>query len=291
MSNYRKSKLFEKKEKVNLFVFLCLTLAVVFLIYFTFSSTRINKNENQLANNETSESSLFEQGSDITENIKDNATQVKGDKDKENEKEDIKQEFVASNDSQTTTINDHQDLSKDSNKQAGNTIVGNSNQKNMVDNTSDVAKNTNEETSQVSASNISFVTPIDGTIIREYTTDTIFSKTLNTWRTREGMDFKAEVGTPVVAVLGGVVEKIDNDLTERGEYIVIKHDDGFKTVYTNLDEEVKVVNGQKVRKGEIIGTVGNSAGNYFNEEYGSHLNFVMYLNNEEVNPSEYIKFK
>ena len=151
---------------------------------------------------------------------------------------------------------------------------------------------TNEESAQVSTSgNISFVSPVEGAVIREYTNDTIYSKTLNTWRTREGIDFKAEIGSPVVSVLDGVVEKIDNDLTERGEYIVIKHEDGFKTMYTNLDEEVKVVIGQNVRKGEVIATVGNSSGNYSNEDYGAHLNFVMYLNNEEVNPSEYINFK
>ena len=290
MNNYRRSKIFGKKEKVNLFVFLCLTLVIVFLIYFTFSSTNMDKNDNQLAKNETLENSIFEQelNVNVNENIKDNAIQVKDDK----EKEDTKQEFIANNTGNTNNSNEKQELSKDNSlSQTGNTIVETSDKKDVVENKGEFAQETNDETSQVSANNISFVSPVDGTIIREYTTDTIFSKTLNTWRTREGMDFKAEVGTPVVAVLGGVVEKIDNDLTERGEYIIIKHDDGFKTMYTNLDEEVKVVSGQKVRKGEIIGTVGNSAGNYFNEEYGSHLNFVMYLDNEEVNPSEYIKFK
>lgn len=288
MNNYRRTKLFGKKEKVNLFVFLCLTLVVVLLAYFTFSSTKMDKNDNQLVKNETLENSVFEQELNVNENMKDNAIQVKDDK----EKEDTKQEFIANNSGKNTNVKDKQELSKDNTlPQAGNTVVENSDKKDVVENKGEVVQETNDETSQVSANNISFVSPIDGTIIREYTTDTIFSKTLNTWRTREGMDFKAEVGTPVVAVLGGVVEKIDNDLTERGEYIIIKHDDGFKTMYTNLDEEVKVVSGQKVRKGEVIGTVGNSAGNYFNEEYGSHLNFVMYLDNEEVNPSEYIKFK
>lgn len=279
MSNYRKSKIFGKKEKFNLFVFVCITLFIIFIMYLTSTPSKADKSQNEFGKSEISQNSTgFEQELNVNENIIDNAVQVKDDNMLDKQELDV-------NKDETDDLDNKNELAINDLEQSTSDEIENSTEKNM-------AMETNDESAEVSTSaNISFVTPVEGSVIREYTNDTIYSKTLNTWRTREGMDFKAEIGSPIVSVLDGVVEKIDNDLTERGEYIVIKHDDGFKTMYTNLDEEVKVVIGQKVRKGEVIATVGNSSGNYSNEDYGAHLNFVMYLNNEEVNPSEYINFK
>lgn len=284
MSNYRKSKIFGKKEKFNLFVFVCITLFIIFIMYLTSTPSKADKSQNEFVKSEISQNSTgFDQELNVNENIIDNAVQVKDDNVLDKQEIDINKEKFDELDNKNglaTSDEFNNDLA-----QLDNESVANSNEKN-------IAMETNEESAHVSTSgNISFVSPVEGSVIREYTNDTIYSKTLNTWRTREGIDFKSEIGAPVVSVLDGVVEKIDNDLTERGEYIVIKHENGFKTMYTNLDEEVKVVTGQKVRKGEVIATVGNSSGNYSNEDYGSHLNFVMYLNNEEVNPSKYINFK
>lgn len=284
MSNYRKSKIFGKKEKFNLFVFVGITLFIIFIMYLTSTPSKADKSQNEFGKSEISQNSTgFEQELNVNENIIDNAVQVKDDNVLDKQEIDINKEKSDELDNKNELATN--DSSNNDLAQLNNKSVENSTEKN-------IAMETNEESAQVSTSgNISFVSPVEGAVIREYTNDTIYSKTLNTWRTREGIDFKAEIGSPVVSVLDGVVEKIDNDLTERGEYIVIKHEDGFKTMYTNLDEEVKVVIGQKVRKGEVIATVGNSSGNYSNEDYGAHLNFVMYLNNEEVNPSEYINFK
>ena len=284
MSNYRKSKIFGKKEKFNLFVFVGITLFIIFIMYLTSTPSKADKSQNEFGKSEISQNSTgFEQELNVNENIIDNAFQVKDDNVLDKQEIDINKEKSDELDNKNELATN--DSSNNNLAQLNNESVENSTEKN-------IAMETNEESAQVSTSgNISFVSPVEGAVIREYTNDTIYSKTLNTWRTREGIDFKAEIGSPVVSVLDGVVEKIDNDLTERGEYIVIKHEDGFKTMYTNLDEEVKVVIGQKVRKGEVIATVGNSSGNYSNEDYGAHLNFVMYLNNEEVNPSEYINFK
>ncbi len=284
MSNYRKSKIFGKKEKFNLFVFVGITLFIIFIMYLTSTPSKADKSQNEFGKSEISQNSTgFEQELNVNENIIDNAVQVKDDNVLDKQEIDINKEKSDELDNKNELATN--DSSNNDLAQLNNESVENSTEKN-------IAMETNEGSAQVSTSgNISFISPVEGAVIREYTNDTIYSKTLNTWRTREGIDFKAEIGSPVVSVLDGVVEKIDNDLTERGEYIVIKHEDGFKTMYTNLDEEVKVVIGQKVRKGEVIATVGNSSGNYSNEDYGAHLNFVMYLNNEEVNPSEYINFK
>ncbi len=307
MNNYRRSKIFGKKEKFNLFLLVGISLTVIVIMYFSSKPTKVRESQKGFGNAELSQNdSKFQQELNINDNnnVIDNAIQVKEDSSKKIDnniknnqnlnKNDLAQadknkDIVQENKSKNIAQENKNNTVVEKNNEKVNDTQKNLNKEKVT--TSDLAENKAEEVAVSSPSNISFVTPVEGNVIREFTTDTVFSKTLNTWRTREGIDFKAEIGSPVVSVLDGVIEKIDNDLTERGQYIVVKHNDGFKTIYTNLDEEVKVVNGQKVRKGEVIATVGNTSGNYSNEDYGSHFNFVMYLNNEEVNPSEYIKLK
>lgn len=311
MNNYKRSKIFGKKEKLNFFIVLCLVIGVISVSYLTIKGsmdqdTYAEKSENKVVQN----SMKSEQELNVNESTMDNAIQVK------DTNKNIASGEVLGNSTEDSKVNNNLENS-DSNidlNNANSTSDTNKEQLNFTeekkDNTNPLEKNTSgndlakedtkevvstepkEEVAQVSSNkSITFVSPVEGSLIRGYTTDTIYSKTLNSWRTREGIDLKAEKGTNVVSVLDGVVEKIDNDLTERGQYIVINHDGGFKTIYTNLDDEVKVVSGQKVKQGEVIGKVGNSSGNYSNEDYGTHLNFVMYLNNEEVNPAEYLKLK
>lgn len=295
MSNSKRSNIFRKKQTINIGIFICVAIVLSLVIYFT--NVSIDNNTSQANNNDKkiSQNGNFDNQLEINEKSKENAIQVQHDN---TDKVEATQEVVSNNTENTKPSIDNSSVITNVDKSDAQTTTKKNEGEvsmNQTNDSSSVGEKTpqQEESAQVSStSNITFSSPVEGgSLIREYTTDTIYSKTLNTWRTREGVDVKVENGTPVVSILDGVVEKIDNDLTEKGQYIVIKHDNGFKSVYTNLDEEVKVVNGQKVRKGEIIASVGNSSGNYSNEDYGSHLNFIMYLNNEEVNPAEYIKFE
>ena len=291
MNNLKRTKIFGKKEKINLFVFIGIAIALGLVIYFSNSSfeTKYTEgNKNQIADN-----SKFNEELNVNESNIDNALQVNNipsgtnvkNKDVSN---DLNNQEVKNIEDKNYVSNKSDSLDKSSNSDV--TKTSNEDKKDLVN--KDVADvDSDNSDTKVSATTVTFSLPVEGTLIREYSVDTVYSKTLNTWRTRDGIDLKADKGSSVMSVLDGVVEKIDNDLTERGQYIVIKHDNGFKSVYTNLDEGIKVVNGQNVRKGEVIATVGNSSGNYSNEDYGAHLNFVMYLNNEEVNPADYINFK
>ena len=310
MNNYKRSKIFGKKEKFNFFVILCLVIGVISAIYLTVKLSAdpegalAEKNtQNSIVQNDTKNQHEL----NINESTIENAIQVKDTLNGSNK--------VAQN-----NVDDKLKSNADNSKLANNIEKSDSNINSKENNTNnnipkqninqnevakDVKENnqatTTKETNVTEKDNdtvtvsttkgISFVAPIEGSLIRGFSPDTIYSKTLNSWRTREGIDFKAEKGTNVVAALSGTVEKIDNDLTERGQYIVINHDGGFKTIYTNLDKEIKVVSGQKVKQGEVIAKVGNTSGNYSNEDYGAHLNFIMYLNNEEVNPADYITLK
>ncbi len=100
-----------------------------------------------------------------------------------------------------------------------------------------------------------------------------------------GLDFAVYYGDPIVAVMDGtVIEAYDagyfgknNILWTYGTYVVIQHENGFRTYYAHLSRRT-VSKGDKVKKGEIIGASGNTGrlnttatGPYA----GTHLHFEL----------------
>jgi len=96
-----------------------------------------------------------------------------------------------------------------------------------------------------------------------------------------GMDFTAPVGTPVFATGDGTVETAESSKRGSGNRIVIDHGFGYKTTYSYLDE-LKVRNGSRVKRGDVIGTVGNSG-----LSVAPHLHYEVVLNGKPVNPVNY----
>lgn len=76
-------------------------------------------------------------------------------------------------------------------------------------------------------------------------------------------------GSPIYAANNGVVEKADYNGTN-GNYIYINHNNGYYSVYAHL-ESIKVVKGQTVEGGQLIGTMGDSG-----YATGVHLHFSIY---------------
>ena len=133
-----------------------------------------------------------------------------------------------------------------------------------------------------------FVKPIDGEVLKEYAKDSlIYSETLKEWTTHLGIDIKAERATVVKSAADGIVKYIKND-PRYGLTIIIEHSNGFETRYCNLLTTEFVSEGEEVKAGQTIGTVGDSAVYEIVDE--SHLHFEILKNSENVNPSEYIKF-
>ena len=129
-----------------------------------------------------------------------------------------------------------------------------------------------------------FSMPVFGEISFEYAQDKlVYSKTLDEWRSHAGLDLKADRGTPVKVVADGVVTEIKND-PRLGVTIIVDHLNGLKTVYANLANGDMVSPNQKVKQGEVIGAVGNSAS--FEAADPSHLHFEVLKNNKNVNPSD-----
>lgn len=96
-----------------------------------------------------------------------------------------------------------------------------------------------------------------------------------------GIDFSAPVGTPVMATGDGVVELVTRSERGLGNRILIDHGYGYKTLYACMDE-LGVRYGKQVKRGEWIGTVGESG-----LSVAPHLHYEVQLNGVAVNPINY----
>lgn len=153
--------------------------------------------------------------------------------------------------------------------------------------TSNQAKAAGKSTTAKSTNNVpNLIQPTSGKVILPYADDyLVFSKTLEQWTTHNGIDIAAKEGSEVKAVLGGVIEEADEDLT-MGYYILIDHGNGLKTKYSNLSTLDLVKVGQKVERGDIISAVGKTAA--FEIEDEAHLHFEVILNGKNVDPKKYM---
>lgn len=172
-----------------------------------------------------------------------------------------------------------------------NTITNNvaQNKTNTTSNTNNIVSSTNatKTTNSGTTKELEFEMPVDGEISREYAKDNlIYSETLKEWVTHMGIDIKAEKTTIVKAAEAGTIKSIKND-PRYGLTIVIEHDNGFQTVYSNLLTSEFVVEGEKVEKGQSIGTVGNTA--VFEIADEPHLHFEILKDSIQVDPSIYLK--
>ena len=100
----------------------------------------------------------------------------------------------------------------------------------------------------------------------------------HTRRMHSGMDFTADKGTEVYATGDGVVVEIQNKRWGYGKCIIIDHGYGYKTLYAHLSA-FKVKNGQKIKRGELIGLIGSTG-----KSTGPHLHYEVIKNGEKVNP-------
>ena len=191
----------------------------------------------------------------------------------------IKKENTTANKNNTTS----------SNVLSTNKITKNSNTENQT-NTSTTnansASNTGENKTELTVE-LSFAKPVEGEIVRDFAVDSlIFSETLQEWTTHTGIDIKADKTTVVKSAEKGTVKSIKND-PRYGLTVVVEHENGFKTVYSNLLTSEFVVEGEKIEKGQSIGTVGNTAAFEIADE--PHLHFEILKDNISVDPNIYLK--
>ena len=97
-------------------------------------------------------------------------------------------------------------------------------------------------------------------------------------RMHKGMDFTAPRGTPIYAASDGIVTRADSRSSGYGKHIRIDHGFGYMTLYAHLSK-YNVRRNQKVKKGDIIGFVGNTG-----RSQAPHLHYEVIKDNKRLNP-------
>ena len=153
-------------------------------------------------------------------------------------------------------------------------------------------KDESNKSTVVSTNNtVNFVAPVNGVESRTYTYPKPVQVGENVFRTIKGINLQSQIGTDVKAAADGVVSLVENSGVEEGMVVEIKHANGLKTRYGNLNENVSVKEGDKVSTNQVIGTVGDTAKVYSSDIFGEFLNLqVIDANGEQVNPESYFTF-
>lgn len=109
---------------------------------------------------------------------------------------------------------------------------------------------------------------------------------LGHWHFHTGLDMAASAGSAVVACLDGTVDEVVIDDKLDGTTVTIQHENGLKTVYSYIDIKEGLKKGDKIKRGEQIGTVSEPEGAEFKQE--AHLHFEVIENGEKKDPAIFL---
>lgn len=134
-----------------------------------------------------------------------------------------------------------------------------------------------------SATNLPSIVPLDGFMTDQ--TGASFGNKINpfykTVRHHNGIDLLAQTGTFVLCAADGVVEEVKRKDRVLGNYIVVDHNNGYKTKYCYLGE-ILVTRGRSVKQGGIIAKVGLSG-----MSFAPHLHYEVQFLGKSVDPMNY----
>ncbi len=99
-----------------------------------------------------------------------------------------------------------------------------------------------------------------------------------------GIDIANDIGTKIYATADGVV-KYTGWMEGYGKAVVIEHKFGYKTVYAHLSV-IKVKQGQKVSRGDVIGLMGNTG-----TTTGPHLHYEVWKDGKLCNPIKFVNIE
>ncbi len=144
----------------------------------------------------------------------------------------------------------------------------------------------NPDDNNPASSSTTFLMPVSSaSVTNEY--DFICNPSMcGIWYFHEAIDMSAEAGTNVVCCLDGTVENITRDDYLNGTSVTISHKDGVSTVYTFIDVQDTLKVGDKISRGDVIGTVAAPCGNEYLQ--GAHLHFAVLKNGTAENPADYL---
>ncbi|NIS61113.1 MAG: peptidoglycan DD-metalloendopeptidase family protein [Proteobacteria bacterium] len=131
-------------------------------------------------------------------------------------------------------------------------------------------KGRREDPERIALAKGRFIWPVRGKVTREFG--------IRGTTKHDGIDISAPMGTPIKASNSGRVLYSGNEVRGYGNIILLKHEEGFITVYAH-NEINGVVEGEKVGRGQILGRVGRTG-----RTSGPNLHFEIRMNNRPINP-------
>lgn len=101
-------------------------------------------------------------------------------------------------------------------------------------------------------------------------------------RMHKGQDIASDTGTPIYATGDGVVQECGYNASGYGNLVKINHGYGYRTLYGHLSK-VLVSEGQKVRKGDLIGLMGSTG-----KSTGPHVHYEVHYRDTPQNPMNFM---
>jgi len=145
----------------------------------------------------------------------------------------------------------------------------------------------NRDYTPVSAPVITFSNPVkEVNLLKGYSNSALqYNSTLKLWQAHKAIDFSAEEGTDVLAVMDGKVKEVTYNYM-LGNIVKLDVGGGIVVVYASLQSDVPVKVGDTVKKGSVIGKVGTTAKSEASD--GPHLHLEVWLNDQNVDPNLYL---
>lgn len=271
-------------EKGSITIYLSAIIFVVLAITIGIIMYMVSKSN---ATNQTKVGNNVEQNTSIEENTESASTKVgKTVEEQENNRLNENSNSLLKN---TTTTNTSSENTITNNTNTTKNETETKKELNETNAQIDTKKDTQAEEKQITETKkeVTFVKPTEGEIICEFAKDNlIYSETLKEWITHTAIDIKADKTSVIKASADGIVKSIVND-PRYGLTIIIEHDEGYQTVYSNLLTAEFVVEGEEVKQGQTIGTAGNTASFESAMEY--HLHFELLKDGEYLDPNIFLK--
>lgn len=258
----KRGKRFIENENMFIYVgaaiFILLAVALGIIMYMTTrTGVRI---EGNVAQEQESEKDTENVTAEIGKTVEEQIEKI--------EKEEIS-ETIADEKENTSTVNTEEKVVEKSENEPQKII--------------DKPETTIETEASETKKEITFIKPTEGEIICEYAKDNlIYSETLKEWITHTGIDIKADKTSVIKSAADGVIKSIVND-PRYGLTVMIEHDEGYQTIYSNLLTAEFVVVGEEVAQGQTIGTAGNTAA--FESNMECHVHFELLKDGEYLDPT------
>ena len=281
-----------RREKIFAIIMpLAIVCALSYGVYSVVNSTKNTKENNIVNLNDTEDGSVALKTEDVTDTVmpdsdindvtnaelanasatKDNSSEKTEGK-SENENQDIKQNISYNNDSLENDV-----AQEEPSTQAIAGVVAEGQAVSGVNSDIDIAS------AYTFSEADSLLWPVSGDIVLKYSMDsTIFFPTLGVYKCNPAISIKADEGTNVGVTASGVVKSVTVN-EETGTTVDVAIGNGYETTYGLLDNVV-VRSGDKVTKGQLLGTVSAPTAYYTKE--GANLYFKVTKDGVSVDPME-----